>query len=1018
MPETVELRVHGVHGTSPGSMLGVADGEVGQVAGDRLTGIYRLKKGDPPLRDLAGRGVAVEAYSWGSLTSGVQGLFGWVRRALWLLLLPFALANLSYWARLRLAEDTATARWGARATRIGALLLTVFMVLTPALIGIDLVAWQCYRGGSPGCPAIPGFLDFLARLDAAQRLAVGSLLPLAVIAALWFLSRQTLLRYEEIPDDAGRVAAYGVLAHPRLWSGWERTAQLQKIHLTVALSTVVCFSGVHVLAVAGPDVYFVIMVAGAAATALASFAWVCLMHPDDIDYFHDTDTRLVSMRRKVVPKMLRGWVRDHLPDELLRLAATATLGQLVGLLLVPVDLGEGDFVGHNLWFIGAFVALTAVHLAVFTGGRMRAVPAVLVSLAVFGLAGLALVANDRRGLDAATDGGDPVAYVALGIVALLWVALTVWHSRQGERHPSAAWNGAGASVLLAAAAWVGLLFTTGVVTVTANYLNGPDHGFDDFVSRSSPTAVEAAEAYPQSTAVPLFTAAGEVTAVDAVVRVAGDGSISVATGTVTMDSLYQDSRETSGPRADLARALNTTRVRTAVLDLPAPGLAVRDSCVRAPTDPDAACSAESADFVPDGTLPLASSVLGIEAADGPVTLAVGKPPQMPLVLPQVLIWSPLLQLLWLVLVVAFVVGAALRFRKAHDALDSLLVADTEIPVRDRAACRKARRTAAFAHRAERLLDGIGSVTAVVAIVLICASATGQAPWDLLPWTRDVATVSMYVSAGLGAALIFVAAQIRTSDSTRRSVGVLWDLTTFWPRAAHPLAPPCYAERVVPELRTRLTWALTDPDHDPVQGPDPRADNTVVLSAHSQGSAIAVAVVSRLPRALLGRVRVATYGSQIRALYGRVFPGVFGPEQVGYVATPGPATFDDAYPDAPTGRHPRPAYVVPAEDPNLPDQDWRALPTLGRVFTAGGRWVNLFRRTDPLGFRVFSDADATPDHVVPEVPPRRVGDPGPAVQGHSGYQHSLAYRRTVAAWTGETPVEPARDTQDVPLLPQP
>ena len=40
--ETVELRVHGVHGTSPGAMLGVGDGEVGQVAGDGLTGLYRV----------------------------------------------------------------------------------------------------------------------------------------------------------------------------------------------------------------------------------------------------------------------------------------------------------------------------------------------------------------------------------------------------------------------------------------------------------------------------------------------------------------------------------------------------------------------------------------------------------------------------------------------------------------------------------------------------------------------------------------------------------------------------------------------------------------------------------------------------------------------------------------------------------------------------------------------------------------------------------------------------------------
>ena len=162
--ETVELRVHGVHGTSPGAMLGVADGEVGQVAGDGLTGIYRTKDGKVPLRELDGTSVSVEAYSWGALTSGVQGFFGWVKRALWLVLLPFALVNLAHWARLGLGTGTAQAQWGARAVRVSGLLLTVFFVVTPCVIAIDMGAWQCFRFGVPGCSALPDWLNFLGGL--------------------------------------------------------------------------------------------------------------------------------------------------------------------------------------------------------------------------------------------------------------------------------------------------------------------------------------------------------------------------------------------------------------------------------------------------------------------------------------------------------------------------------------------------------------------------------------------------------------------------------------------------------------------------------------------------------------------------------------------------------------------------------------------------------------------------------------------------------------------------------------
>jgi hypothetical protein len=352
-------------------------------------------------------------------------------------------------------------------------------------------------------------------------------------------------------------------------------------------------------------------------------------------------------------------------------------------------------------------------------------------------------------------------------------------------------------------------------------------------------------------------------------------------------------------------------------------------------------------------------------------------------------------------VLGWVLVALARFRRSHAAIDAGVEVDG-IATRDRAECIKARRRAAFAHRAERLLDGVGAVTSVVAIALIVLSSRGEAPWEWFEGLRPFATLGMYVALALGLALVLLFSRVRTSEGTRKAVGVLWDLTTFWPRAAHPLAPPCYAERVVPELRTRVDWVL----HHRKDGEDLRAKNVLVLSGHSQGSVIACAVLSRLRDPDLGRTRVITYGSQIRALYGRIFPAVFGPGQIGYHPTPGPTSLMHADPDVP----------APLAGTQEPPWDEEPESLAARLHGAGGQWVNLFRRSDPLGFRVFTDHDVAPDTYVPEVPDVVVGDAGPQVNTHSGYQHTRAYRDALAGWTGEELQPDPAGTTHIPPLP--
>ena len=109
----LELRIHGVANTPPEGTLGVK--QVRRVDGDEHTGFYR------PIKQYAPGPVVTEAYSWGSLTSASRslnqdgtsvGVRKDLQRALWMLLLPFAFANVAFWTRLRTAGPGEEEHWG------------------------------------------------------------------------------------------------------------------------------------------------------------------------------------------------------------------------------------------------------------------------------------------------------------------------------------------------------------------------------------------------------------------------------------------------------------------------------------------------------------------------------------------------------------------------------------------------------------------------------------------------------------------------------------------------------------------------------------------------------------------------------------------------------------------------------------------------------------------------------------------------------------------------------------------
>ncbi|WP_406447790.1 hypothetical protein [Streptomyces sp. NBC_00876] len=189
---------------------------------------------------------------------------------------------------------------------------------------------------------------------------------------------------------------------------------------------------------------------------------------------------------------------------------------------------------------------------------------------------------------------------------------------------------------------------------------------------------------------------------------------------------------------------------------------------------------------------------------------------------------------------------------------------------------RTRATAALTDSAPGMLALVSGATLLLGAAAVGGAwATGQVPGLAMegssPFLESVAEAAQSTGSwlvGFGF-LVFVTCGRRAyrDASARRTIGILWDVGTFWPRAAHPFAPPCYAERAVPDLTSRMSgWTA-------------RTRGRLVISGHSQGSVLAASAVWQLPAETRARVALLTYGSPIERLYGRWFPAYFGPAQL-------------------------------------------------------------------------------------------------------------------------------------------
>ncbi|WP_412126400.1 hypothetical protein [Streptomyces murinus] len=309
---------------------------------------------------------------------------------------------------------------------------------------------------------------------------------------------------------------------------------------------------------------------------------------------------------------------------------------------------------------------------------------------------------------------------------------------------------------------------------------------------------------------------------------------------------------------------------------------------------------------------------------------------------------PLLAVL-LGVAVRLAAGTARLARAERDRVRREHPGEPEDPARTRAIAHT-RAMAALTDRAPLVLTVLSAAALVLGGgALAGALVSGRSPDGAAGGTAAAVQIAAGISQGLGSWLVglgfllFVTWGRRAykDRGARRTVGILWDVGTFWPRAAHPFAPPCYAERAVPDLTWRMaTWTEA-------------TGGRLVLSGHSQGSVLAAAAAWQLTPATRARIALLTYGSPLERLYGRWFPAHFGPA---------------------------------------------ALAGLHRDVAC---WHNLYRRTDPIGGPVRLPADGQPPVDRPPLrDPLTYGrtpeHPLPTpILGHSCYQSDPAFAQVRA-----------------------
>ncbi|MFC5928221.1 hypothetical protein D6T64_17605 [Cryobacterium melibiosiphilum] len=926
-PQVLELRIHGIKNTTPAEMLGVSADQVERADGDEL-GAFWIEKTPPPTAgQQTPRRTRREAYSWGEMArsgGGPLALIGTLFVHLgWLLILPFGLCNVAYWTR-RIPTRQRAGRWdggrGAPVLRLFALGLTLIYVTALASVSLDLIGVQCFPLDGTVCSQLPSIFDALQNLARGPRLALLTLIPLGVMLLLYVISHRARVRFEPniarlakprtggVPDSGHHDGAPVAPVVP----GTTASAPTDRSGATAApvepAAADAAGPGASAASVPEPTI-----VPPPALLASAEF-WVQARVAATTERLHFAAVLLFLALLLSGDRLYAGNAElqagrfDPLevfatsPIAFLAFVLAATGLALVCVLIVITSESDPDRILVRRRLAGWLLVLSGV-LLLFTGLSSAVDPASRLQLP----AGT-LVVPTVVGLEAAPT-------LLVGVLLGLSVAALGW--RRGVP------------------VWLSIVVLVGALGFL---LIGRSLSED-----AGPVAPAAA---------PYYLGAALLLALELLFVLRYPLGANRAERHAAF--AYEGWRG-MGPGVVMLLALG---VAMTLASLVVVGFAAFLAIPLADTATDGLWRAASASplVVPPAYVEFGVVLLGMLL----VVLLFAAATLVPLVTRLYRLSTPAL-------------------RRDGDRVDDAVViaplpdygASGEPPVAhsiDRVELRvlKARRFAALTQRGEPLL-GFLAVTIGVGMAATVVLRFPPATATTSPWLSATPSIAVGI---LSATALAAVAAIAMNALTRseRPLGLLWDLICFLPRAGHPFGPPCYSDRVVPELNARVRDWL-EPDGVPL------VRRRVVLSAHSLGAVLAVSTVfahasaTDARRPLAGatdgspRIGLVTYGTQLRAYFGRFFPELLGPAVLGTRPCRAPRLF---------GGDPWLRQVLDDEnDAGLPAVV--APGTLRAVLTptrspAPPFWINVWRRTDFLGFPVNSYRENVIDRGASEIEP--------------------------------------------------